>query len=52
MAIVEIRADVRELLARSNQQIGERNLARIMIGLFAAVSGGIAGWITHFLWNH
>ena len=52
MAIMEIRTDVRELLARSNQQIGERNLARVLIGLLGAISGGVAGWVTHFWWSH
>lgn len=51
-AISEIRADVRELLARSNQQMGERNMMRMLIGLLGALSGGVAGWLTHFWWNH
>lgn len=40
------------LLKEYHERQGERNLARILIGVIGAVSGGVAGWVSHFWWNH
>lgn len=50
--IREIRADLRTLIDRGNQQIGERRMVRALIALVSGLSGLVGGWLSHFWWFH